>query len=124
MVAGCNMDLTGIQQTIGGYLTGIGVHPDSATMHVGDTLRMSATGGVSGLIGMLGYDPLPDATWQSSNSAVARLEPVAPPPPDSYPAARVRLLAWRPGETQVTVSARGFSATARVIVISAIEPPE
>jgi hypothetical protein len=104
----------------GGRLIGISMTSD-AVVEVGDTVRLAASGNVSGIIGMLAYDPLPDAEWAVSDTTVARVERILAGPEDSIPYARARLTGVRPGVVQVAVTARGVrgEAPARVVPVVA-----
>jgi len=104
----------------GGRLIGISMTSD-AVVEVGDTIRLAASGNVSGIIGMLAYDPLPDAEWAVSDTTVARVERILAGPEDSIPYARARLTGVRPGVVQVAVTARGVrgEAPARVVPVVA-----
>jgi hypothetical protein len=116
---GMNMDLTGLQLIFGEYLIGISV-TQGAVVAVGDTIRMEATGQVSGAALILGgYDALPDAVWSISDPLVARLEAVQPAAVDSFPRARIRVRGLRVGQAVVSVSARGLTGTSDLRVVPA-----
>jgi hypothetical protein len=103
-------DITG-----GGRLLSITV--DAGVVEVADTVRLTASGNVSGVLGLLTYDPVLDAQWAVADPTVARLEPLPPPPPeDSFPMARTLVRGLRPGTTRVTATARGKTGEATVRV--------
>ena len=70
-------DLTGLD-FVGGHLTSISVD-HGAIVEVGDTVRLSATGSVDGLIGLFSYDRLLDASWAISDPTIAQLQLLPPP---------------------------------------------
>jgi hypothetical protein len=104
----------------GGHLVSISV-AQSSVVEVGDTIRLTATGNLDGLLGMLSYDPILDARWSVSDPTVARLEPLPPPPKeDSFPKARTLIRGMQPGTVHVTATARGLSGEAIVRVFPAV----
>ncbi len=113
-------DLTGLNDIFGGRLVGINV--DHALVEVGDTVRVTASGTIDGLIGLLSYAPILDAVWATSDATIARIELLPPPPPtDSFPRARALIRGVRPGTARVTATSGGITgeATARVIPVLA-----
>ena len=121
-ITSCNaLDMSGLSEVFSSDLKSIGVTSDGI-VEVGDTIRLGAWGGVSGLIGILAYDPVLDANWTISNSLIARLETLPPPPPeDSFPHARVLVRGLQPGRVTVSAQARGISGSAEVRVIERID---
>ena len=121
-ITSCNaLDMSGLSEVYSSDLKSIGVTSDGI-VEVGDTIRLGAWGGVSGLIGILAYDPVLDASWTVSNSLIARLETLPPPPPeDSFPHARVLLRGLQPGRVTVSANARGISGSSEVRVIQPID---
>ncbi len=117
LLAACNLDLTGIA---GGPM---GVERISltgpSTVQVGDTIRLSASGSPSGLIGFLFLDPIRDGKFTVSDATTAAIVPLIPPPGDTTSVASVRVQGLKVGSVQVTVSARGKSATHPVVVTTA-----
>ena len=112
-------DLTGLD-FVGGHLTSISVD-HGAIVEVGDTVRLSATGSVDGLIGLFSYDRLLDASWAISDPTIAQLQPLPPPPPeDSSTPTRTLVRGRRPGTVTVTATARGLSGEAPVRVIPVV----
>ena len=118
-LAGC-LDIAAPPDIGGGRLVGISMTSD-AVVEVGDTVRLAASGNVSGLIGMLMYDPLADAAWAVTDTTIARVEPVPPRAEDSIQYARARLTGVRRGAVQVVVTAGGVrsEAPARVVPVAA-----
>src|SRR6266403_5648618 len=114
LLAACNLDLTGIAGGPTGLerisLTG------PSTVQVGDTIRLSASGSPSGLIGFLFLDPIRDGKFTVSDATTAAIVPLIPPPGDTTSVASVRVQGLKVGSVQVTVSARGKSATHPVVV--------
>jgi hypothetical protein len=103
----------------GGHLTSISV--DAAIVEVGDTVRLSATGRVDGIIGILFYDRLLDARWAISDPKIAQLLPLPlPPPQDSSTPTQTLVRGLLPGAVTVTASARGLSGNAPVRVIPVV----
>lgn len=94
----------------GGALESISISGDTL-LDVGDTLRLMATGNVSGVLGMFSYDPLADARWSTSNVGVASVAPRHETSPDSLAAARAMVRGVRAGTARIIVSARGVSAS-------------
>jgi hypothetical protein len=114
-------DLTGLD-FVGGHLTSISVE-HGAIVEVGDTVRLSATGSVDGIIGLLSYDRLLDASWAISDPTIAQLQLLPPPPPppeDSSTPTRTLVRGRRPGTVIVTATARGLSGEAPVRVIPVV----
>ena len=116
LMAGCNLDLAG---AAGGpteldkiSLTG------PSTVQVGDTIRLTASGSVTGLIGILVLDPIRDGSFSVSDSTIASIVPFNPPPGDTTSFASVRVKGLKVGNVQVTVRARGKSDTHSVAVTS------
>jgi hypothetical protein len=94
-----------------GRLTSIDVSAPVTTFQVGDTVRLTAIGHVSGVLGVIAIDRLTGATWTASDASLVQLTviPAAPGNDTSYAQAIVRGTA--PGTTLVTVSAREVSAS-------------
>jgi hypothetical protein len=112
-------DLTGLD-FVGGHLTSISVE-HGGIVEVGDTVRLSATGSVDGIIGLLSYDRLLDASWAISDPTIAQLQLLPPPPPqDSSTPTRTMVRGRRPGTVTVTATARGLSGEAPVRVIPVV----
>jgi hypothetical protein len=120
LLAGCNLDVTGV----GGGPTGLEniSLTGPSTVQVGDTIRLSASGSPSGLIGFLFLDPIRDGKFTVSDATIAAIVPLIPPPGDTTSVASVRVQGLKIGSVQVTVSARGKSATHPVEVTSAATP--
>jgi len=120
-ITSCNaLDMSGLSEVYSSDLSSIGVTSEGM-VEVGDTLRLGAWGGVSGLIGIFSYDPVLDTQWSVSNALIARLETLPPPPPeDSFPHARVLVRGLQPGKVTVSAQARGISGSAEVRVIQRI----
>lgn len=94
-----------------GRLTSIEVGGPTTTVQVGDTIRLTAIGRVSGVVGVFAVDRLADALWTVSDASLAQLTPIpaAPNNDTSYAQAFVKGIA--PGTVLVTVSARGLSSS-------------
>lgn len=122
-LGGCNLQLPseGGLDIAGGQLESIDVSGDTLLV-VGDSTRLSATGSVSGLLGMLSYDPLNDARWSVSDPSLATIRALPPIPNDSFPAARAMMHGVRAGSVTVTVSARGIRGTRTIRVAAASSP--
>jgi hypothetical protein len=119
LVPGACVDLTGLD-IAGGHLLSISVY-QGAVVEVGDTVRLTATGSVDGLIGIFSYDRLLDARWAVSDPTIAQLQPLPPPPPeDSSTTAQTLIRGQRPGTAQVTATARGITGEATVRVIPVV----
>lgn len=101
-----------------GRLVSINISGDSI-VHVGDTVRLSTFGRVSGIIGLLTYDRVLDAVWTVSDPAVASVTPIKPPPGDSTSTAAVLVKGLRPGSVQVTATARRVRESVGVRVVPA-----
>lgn len=117
------LDLSGLSEVFSSNLTAIGV-TSGGVVEVGDTIRLEASGSVSGLIGIFSYAPVLDAEWSISNPLVARLITLPPPPPeDSFPRARILVQGLQLGKVTVTAQSHGIrgSADVRVIRIDRIE---
>jgi hypothetical protein len=116
LALGACVDFTALD-VAGGRLVSIGVN-QSTVVEVGDTIRLTATEHVDGIVGMLTYDPILDARWSVSDQTIARLEPLPPPPKDdSFPMARTLV---QPGTVHVMATARGTSGEAIVRVFPAV----
>jgi hypothetical protein len=113
------LDFTGLDVG-GGHLTSISVD-HGAIVEVRDTVRLSATGNVDGIIGLLFYDRLLDARWTISDATIAQLLTLPlPPPQDSSTPTQILVRGLRPGTVTVTASARGLSGMAPLRVIPVI----
>lgn len=111
----CNGTITNPYGTEG-QLTSIEVLGPSS-VQVGDTIRLTALGHVAGVVGILGLDRLPDATWNASDPSVVRLTPVPVPASDTAYAEAV-VGGVTTGVAQITVSARGVSGSHAVRVVA------
>ena len=119
LALGACVDFTSLD-VAGGHLVSIGVN-HGGVVEVGDTIRLTATGDVDGLLGLFSYDPLLDARWSVSDPTIAQLEPLPPPPKDdSFPKARTLIRGVRPGTVHVTATARGVSGDAIVRVFPVV----
>lgn len=116
-VAGCNLDLAGVPggPTQLGKISLTG----PSTVQVGDTIRLTASGSVTGLIGFFLIDPIRDGKFTVSDSTIAAIVPFNPPPGDTTSFASVRVDGLKCGSIQVTVSTRGKSATHAIQVTPA-----
>lgn len=100
----------------GGRLVSISIQGDSLVQS-GDTVRLSAQGKLSGLIGSLAYDRVLDAVWTVSDPEVASIVPVKPLAGDTTSSSAVILTGLRQGTVQVTATARGVQGSASVRVL-------
>ena len=118
----CNaLDMSGLSEVYSSHLKSISV-TSGGIVEVGDTIRLGASGSVTGLVGIFSYDPVLDAEWSISNPLVGRLETLPlPPPEDSFPHARVLVRGLQPGKVTVSAQARGISGSAEVRVIQRID---
>lgn len=110
-----------LSDLFGGSLLSISVGGDS-TVAVGDTIRLHAVGGLGGLIGLLSYDPLRDATWSSSDPTLAVVVRPAPTPDDTL-ASPILVRGLRPGRVVIEASARGITGNKIVVVTRIITRP-
>lgn len=115
------LDLSGLEEVFSSNLTAIGV-TSGGVVEVGDTVRLEASGSVSGLIGIFSYAPILDAEWSVSNPLVARLITLPPPPPeDSFARARVLVQGVQPGNVTVSAQSHGIRGSSDVRVIPQID---
>lgn len=116
-VTGCNVDPLGVSAFETGLnkisLTG------PSTVQVGDTIRLTASGSVTGLIGFLLVDRIADGKFAVSDPAIAAILPFNPPSSDTTSFASVRVEGLKIGKVEVTVRARGKSETHSVEVTQA-----
>lgn len=117
----CDLGLGQLTGLSAGPLLSISVGGDSAVA-VGDTIRLNATGGVGGLIGLLAYDPLRDAEWSSSDPSIATVARPAPSPGDTL-ASHILVEGIRPGRVVIEASTRGVTGSKVVIVTRVITRP-
>ena len=110
-----------LSNLFGGQLLSISIGGDSAVV-VGDTIRLQATGYLNGLIGLLSYDPLRDATWSSSDRGIATVERPTPSPADTL-ASPILVRGIRPGRVVIEASARGVTGSKVVVVTRIITRP-
>jgi hypothetical protein len=117
LLAGCNLDLAGVAGGPTGLdkisLTG------PSTMQVGDTIRLTASGSVTGPVGFLLIDPVRDGSFGVSDATIVAIVPFNPPPGDTISFASVRVEGLKSGRVQVTVRARGKSDTHSIDVTPA-----
>jgi hypothetical protein len=112
-MAGCNFDLSEI---FGSELQKISLSgPDIVS--VGDTVRLTASGTVTGVVGLLFVDPIRDDRFGVSDPTVVMITPFNPPSGDTTSFASVNVKGLKVGTAQVTVTARGKSATHSVQVV-------
>jgi hypothetical protein len=115
------LDFSGLDEVFSSNLTAIGV-TSGAVVEVGDTVRLEASGSVSGLIGLFSYAPVLDAEWSVSDPLVAKLVTLPPPPPeDSFPRARILVQGMKPGTAAVSAQSHGIRGSADVRVIFPID---
>lgn len=120
-LGGCDLGLTALSGLFAGPLQSIWIGGDSAVA-VGDTITLRATGQVGGLIGILAYDPLGDATWSSSDQSVATVTRPAPTPADTL-ASHSLVRGVRPGRVLIEASARGVTGSKIIVVTRVITRP-
>ena len=87
---------------------------------VGHFVCIAATGHVSGILGMLYYDPLPDAVWTVSDSTLGGADPIETAPGDTAAAAWAEIQGLHAGYVTVTVTARGVSGSHPVLVTAGV----
>jgi hypothetical protein len=114
LMAGCKLDFAA---ATGGAteLDRISLSGPS-TVQVGDTIRLTASGSVTGLAGLLFLDPIRDGEFSVSDATIASILPFNPPPGDTTSLASVRVKGLKAGSVQVTVRARGKSDTHSIAV--------
>jgi hypothetical protein len=115
------LDFSGLDEVFSSNLTAIGV-TSGGVVEVGDTIRLGATGSVSGLIGIFSYAPVLDAEWSVSDPLIAKLITLPPPPPeDSFPHAQILVQGVKPGTVAVSAQSHGIRGSADVRVVSPID---
>jgi hypothetical protein len=121
LVASCHLGsldgLDGFDEPFSSELDTISLN-GADTVAVGDTIRLSAHGTVTGLIGLLFYDPIRDGRFSVSDPTVAAITPFNPPASDTVSSSSVRVKGLRVGTVEITVSARGKRGTHSVEVTS------
>jgi hypothetical protein len=115
LLGGCG--LSEFTDAFSSNLTGISLGGPSL-VQVGDTVRLTAMGSVSGLIGIFGYDRILDGRFTVSDPTIATIVPFTPPPTDTTSFESVLVEGRQVGTVQVTVTARGFSGTHSVNVVA------
>lgn len=126
MISGC-LDFTGLNEvtdTVGGGdgLVSITIYGDSV-IAVGDSMRVTAGGTPSGVLGMFTYDRLLDAVWAPSDPRVASVEARLPPRGDSLSTTAALVRGLRPGTVQITAAARGKAGHLTVHVVALTAAP-
>ena len=116
ILSGCN--LTGLD--FGGGLDKISLDGPSV-VQVGDTIRLTASGSVSGLLGLLFLDRVLDARFKVSDPTVATIQPFIPPKTDTTSFSSVLVRGRKVGRVNVTVSARSKSGT-HIVDVTATSP--
>ena len=111
----CN--LTGLDYA-GGELEKVSLEGPSV-VQVGDTIRLTAGGSVSGLVGLFAFDRLLDARFTVSDPTVATIQTFIPPEGDTTSFTTVLVRGRKVGRVDVTVSARSKSGTHPVDVVAA-----
>lgn len=115
------LDLSDLNEAFSSNLKSISVS-SGGIVEVGDTIRLDASGSVTGLIGIFSYAPILDAEWSISDPLIARLIAVPPPPPeDSFPRAHVLVRGLQPGSVTVFAELHGIRGSAEVRVIHRID---
>lgn len=116
ILGGCNF--TGLD--FGGGLEKISLDGPSV-VQVGDTIRLTASGSVSGLLGLLFLDRVLDARFKVSDPTVATIQAFIPPKTDTTSFASVLVRGRKVGRVDVTVSARSRSDT-HIVDVTATSP--
>lgn len=81
------------------------------TVRVGDTVRFTAIGNVSGVLGIFELDRLTDAAWSVSDPSLAQVTPIPITPNDTTSYAQALVRGVSVGTVQVIVNARGVSSS-------------
>lgn len=120
LLAGCD-DLTGLD-FLSTRLASITITADQGPIvEVGDTTRLTAYGNVEGIAALFSYARILDAVWNTSDAAIARVEPLPPPPPeDSTSTTRTLVRGVRPGTARITATSGGITGEVPVRVIPAL----
>src|SRR6266550_4022672 len=114
LTTACNLDLAGGPTGLDKIsLTG------PSTVQVGDTIRLTASGSVTGMIGYLLIDRIRDGSFTVSDATTAAVLPFNPPQGDTASFASVRVEGLKMGTVDVTVRARGKSDTHSIEVTPA-----
>lgn len=113
-LAGCDL---GVLDLAGGNLQKISLGGPSV-VQVGDTIRLTASGTVDGLLGLLFLDRLLDARFTVSDPTVASISPFIPPKGDSTSFASVLVKGLKVGRVNVTASEGSKSDTHPVDVVA------
>lgn len=93
-----------------GQLTSIAISGDTV-VQVGDTIRLSARGTVAGVIGIFGFDRVPDAVWSISDHTIASIAPVKQIAGDTTSGSAIILTGLQQGRVQVAAAARGVKGS-------------
>ncbi|HEY8310278.1 MAG TPA: hypothetical protein VIG47_06965 [Gemmatimonadaceae bacterium] len=91
----------------------------NTSVQTSDTIRLSASGKVTGVIGIFTYDRVLDAVWSVSDPRIAGIVPVKLAAGDSTSGSAIILTGLRLGNVQVTATARGVQASVNVTVTAA-----
>ena len=118
-VVACKIDVSGL--TDEGRLLSITLDGPSQ-VQVGDTIRLSAYGKVSGLVGLLFIDRLLDGKFTASDPNLVSIQPFYPPSTDTTSTSSVLVTGRTVGSVEVTVTARGKKGMHPVQVIPAVVP--
>ena len=113
----CDMSSLGID-IAGGGLEKISLSGPSV-VQVGDTIRLTASGSVTGLIGLLFLDRILDARFTVSDPNIATIQAFIPPKGDTTSFASVLVRGEKVGRVDVKVSARSKSDMHPVDVVEA-----
>lgn len=100
-----------------GPLTSITVSGDTVVA-VGDTIRLSARGQHSGVLGMFVYDRVLDARWAASDPRGASIVVVLPPPGDTTSTSAAIVTGRRAGAVQISATARGVQGAMGIHVVA------
>ena len=113
-LAGCNL---GVLDLAGGNLQKVSLSGPSV-VQVGDTIRLTASGSVDGLLGLMFLDRLLDARFTVSDPTVASISPFIPPKGDTTSFASVLVQGRKVGRVNVTVTDGSKSDTHPVDVVA------
>ena len=124
-LAGCDFSGIGglgdVTSAIGPTLVSVTVTGDTVVA-AGDTVRLSAVGGVGGGLGFLfAGDRLLDATWSSTDPSIATVDVRRPPAGDSISTIQAIVRGRRVGTTQLRAEARGKRGELTVRVVPAAQ---